>query len=519
MKNILKYSLLILACIGFNSCQNFDELSENPNNPVQVPASLVFTKVCSDLNENPWSGAHQYAQYWCINYEYYGNQNYNWTSTGLNYGTINDILKMEEEAIRGGADAKLNPYAALGKFFRAYFYVNMSQRVGDLPLSEAFKIDQKILTPKYDSQKDIFVQALKWLDESNNDLASLIAAGDRTLSGDIYFGNDLSKWQRAVNAYRLRVLISLSKRESEVDIKSQFAQILGNSTKYPLFTGNGDNLAFTYNNVVNKYPTNPDNFGFNATRYNMAETYIKTLTDLKDPRVFLVAEPADSMLRTGLKPSDFGAYLGAPSGESLADMSYKATLDLYSYINRSRYYSNYTAEKNIMIGYIEQCFNIAEGLNRGWASGDAADYHQKGIKASMEFYDLKSGLNTFYYLPRGKKLGEYASFQVDVNVDNYLNQASVKYKGNNVDGLNQILTQKYLGFFQHSGWEAFYNQRRTGIPVFNVGPGNTNGQRIPQRWQYPNSERTVNTKNWEDALAKQFGNKNDDINSALWIVK
>jgi hypothetical protein len=91
---------------------------------------------------------------------------------------------------------------------------------------------------------------------------------------------------------------------------------------------------------------------------------------------------------------------------------------------------------------------LLKDSNRGWASGDAADYYQKGIKASMEFYDLKSGLNTFYYLPRGKKLGEYASFQVDVNVDNYLNQASVKYKGNNSDGLNQILIQKYIGFFQ-----------------------------------------------------------------------
>ena len=31
----------------------------------------------------------------------------------------------------------VNPYSALGKFLRAYFYVRMSQRVGDLPLSEA----------------------------------------------------------------------------------------------------------------------------------------------------------------------------------------------------------------------------------------------------------------------------------------------------------------------------------------------------------------------------------------------
>jgi Susd and RagB outer membrane lipoprotein len=95
----------------------------------------------------------------------------------------------------------------------------------------------------------------------------------------------------------------------------------------------------------------------------------------------------------------------------------------------------------------------------------------------------------------------------------------VKYKGNNADGLKQILTQKYLGFFQQSGWEAFYNQHRTGVPNFSIGDGNTNGKQIPKRWQYPTSERTNNSDNWKAALNAQFGNANDDINAEMWRVK
>ena len=34
------------------------------------------------------------------------------------------------------------------------------------------------------------------------------------------------------------------------------------------------------------------------------------------------------------------------------------------------------------------------------------------------------------------------------DVTAYLNQVTVKYAGNNADGLKQILEQKYLGFFQ-----------------------------------------------------------------------
>jgi Starch-binding associating with outer membrane len=518
MKIYITKIFLFIGLAFFIGCQDFEELSKNPNNPTNVPASLIFTKVCNDLNENPWSAAHQYSQYWCINYEYYGNQNYSWTTSNFNYNTLYDVQKMEEEAILGGADAANNPYKAIGKFLRAYFFVNMTQRLGDIPLTEALRGSEKITAPKYDEQKAVYVQALNWLEEANADLAALIKVGNTTLAGDIYYNNDLSKWQKAVNAFRLRVLVSLSKRESEVDIKAQFAKIMSSPAQYPLFTSSDDDLAFTYNDVVNKYPTNPDNYGFNATRYNLADTYIGALTSLNDPRVFVVAEPADSLLRSGLKPSDYKAYQGAPTGESLADMSYKVTLELYSYINRHTYYNNYTADNNTMVGYIEQCFNIAEGINRGWFTGSAEEFYNKGIVAAMGDYNISEGANTFYYLPKGKVLGESVAFNVQVSLSSYLNQASVKYKGNNADGLTQILTQKYLGFFQNSGWEAFYNQRRTGIPNFNVGAGNTNGK-IPLRWQYPNSERVINSTNWTSALQKQFGNTNDDINNTMWLIK
>jgi hypothetical protein len=150
------------------------------------------------------------------------------------------------------------------------------------------------VTPSYDAQKDIFLQSLGWLEEANDDLAALAAAGDNSLSGDIYLGNDLSRWRKVVNTFALRVLIHLSKKENDPDlnVKGRFAAVLGNPDKYPLMTGMGDNLQFTYNTTTDKYPINPDNFGFDATRYNMAATYLNTLASLRDPRVYYVAEPS-----------------------------------------------------------------------------------------------------------------------------------------------------------------------------------------------------------------------------------
>ena len=79
----------------------------------------------------------------------------------------------------------------------------------------------------------------------------------------------------------------------------------------------------------------------------------------------------------GISPTSFDAFVGASSGEDLADMSTKAGNGNYSFINRRRYYSTYTAENIIQIGFPEMCFNIAEAIIRGWTSGNAEDWYKK----------------------------------------------------------------------------------------------------------------------------------------------
>jgi hypothetical protein len=95
----------------------------------------------------------------------------------------------------------------------------------------------------------------------------------------------------------------------------------------------------------------------------------------------------------------------------------------------------------------------------------------------------------------------------------------VLYKGNNADGLKQILEQKYIAFFQQSGQEAYFNYRRTGIPTFLTGPGTGNNGIIPKRWLYPQAESIVNNENYSKALTDQFGSAGDNLNSDLWLEK
>jgi hypothetical protein len=168
------------------------------------------------------------------------------------------------------------------------------------------------------------------------------------------------------------------------------------------------------------------------------------------------------------------------------------------------------------------CFNIAEAANRGWISQNAKDWYEKGIKASHEFYGIGNGPLDVYFFKAGGKVTDGASYnKYTVNFDQtaYLAQPLVSYAGNNAQGLQQIVVQKYLAFFQNSGWEGYYNYRRTGYPSFSKGgPGTANSGLIPKRFQYPSSEATNNKDNWQAALNNQFGGK-DDINADMWILK
>ena len=83
----------------------------------------------------------------------------------------------------------------------------------------------------------------------------------------------------------------------------------------------------------------------------------------------------------------------------------------------------------------------------------------------------------------------------------------------------QILTQKYLAFFQNSGWETYNNYRRTGVPTFLTEVGTGNSGPIAKRWQYPSSERTTNAANYKAALITQFGAETEDMNAEMWIKK
>ena len=498
---LFKYILILPAIVLLSNCSTdtFEELAVNPNQPTAAPASLIFNGTLNDMYESPFALTHRWNQYYLCNYNYYGNNEYNWTSNSFDFYTLKNVSKMVEENEKTGADA-VNVYSAMAKFQKAYLAYRMTMKFGNIPFSEALQ-GAELTEPKYDDQKQVFVQILNLLDEANNEMNTLITSGKRNIDGDIYFNGDLTKWQQVVNAFKLRVLIQLSNKTAEADlrVKERFAEIVNNPAKYPIVKTNADALAYKYISGINNYPLNPGNEGFDKRRYNLSATHLNKLVSLKDPRTFVLADPAEARINGGMTASDFGAYVGADPGESLDDMTFKMNKGEYSAINQKRYYGSYGGpEPGVLVGYIEMAFNIAEGMNRGWAgdANTAALWYKNGILASLNFYGINDAST----------------------IDTYFAQSAVNYKGQNAEGLKQILEQRYLGLFNQAGFESYYNWRRTGVPTFTTGVGTGNGGVIPLRWQYPTAERTANKTNYNAALSSQFGGQ-DDINAKMWIIK
>ena len=489
----LKYIILSLT-ICLASCEDISDLQKDPGTIIKPSADLILTGILLTSYDSPWSTDQRHNQYMTQNEAYYDGQAYAWTTGSFDgfYTPLRNVNQMEIEADKMGDLGA--PYKTMAKFFKAYFYSRATEMFGDIPMTEAIKgVSDQNFKPKYDSQKDVYIQVLKWLDEANAELPALIEKRV-TLPSDFIYNGDLSKWQKLINSFRLRTLISLSKRADdtpELNVKQQFATIISNPAKYPLILTNADNFQIVYN-TFNTYPLWPSNGVVvkNDKRNTIAATYMNIAKATRDPRLMVIALPAEALVGN---TDVFARYGGGKTGDLQSTLLDQSSKGLLSMINFDFWETSAAGVPAIQLGAPEVNFAIAEGINRGWVSGNAADYYQKGIEESMKFYNIPSSSITSFLTAN-------------------------PYPSSTADGLKKILEQKYMAFFENSGKQAFYDNRRTGIPTFDIGQSNANNNQIPVRWAYPTSEYTTNESNLKTANQSQFGGA-DTQNGQMWLIK
>jgi hypothetical protein len=490
-----RYNIIagVMMVAVFVSCKKFDSFQESPNNPTTADPALLLSNIemnsFSTISTNAALASRQlvYTQS-SSNSQYYG-----WQRDTMSYSNISQAVKMEQEAARVG---KTN-YRYLGKFFKSYYGIFMTQKFGDIPYSQMMqsltnnKFDSTATRPVYDKQQEVYLNILNELKIASDSLS----AGSLAITGDIIYGGNIDKWKRLINSFTLRVLMSLSKKESNttLNIKQRFNEIVSNPAKYPLLASNSDNGQLPYYNITNnQYPFYNSNSM--KTDYYLDSTFVDILQDLKDPRLFVYGQPSTA---SGLPATDLNAYDGLSGSANLSINTVKKGQGRASQINR-RYAYEPINEPSLLMGYPEVQFLLAEAAVRGWISGTADTYYKKGIEAALNF----SNFNNTYS---------------GADVQTYLNQAVISLQPGNE--ISQIITQKYISMFMNTGWQAFFEQRRTGFPVFETaGGGILNGGKIPKRWMYPTDEYNNNRVNVENAVKSQYSD-GDNINGVMWLLQ
>lgn len=482
--------------IGLTSCKKLEEINIDPNRVTETHPQLQLTQIeWSAFQYNTGTGS-LYAEKMLVQTDgENGGQYYKWDRADFSpYSRMRDVTKMIEEATRINSNA----YLALGKFFRAFYFLNLTLTFGDVPYSQALQgeTQESYTPPVYDAQKDVFKGILAELKEAND----LLTNENTIIAGDIIYGGDVVKWRNAVNAFRLKVLLLLSKKEGDADlnIKSAFTQIVNSE---PLFTSNADDAQLVFlNQEGNRYPE------FNSSSYGsgmyMDSTFIRRLQDREDPRLFLYCTQTKNAEDAGLAINNFAAYEGGDPAAPYSEVNTKAANGKTSKVN-NRYHKDPTNEPMTLIGYAEQQLIIAEGIVRGWVAGDAEDYYNKGVKASFKFYETYA-----------KGLGQYvtepiATAYLAKPINSLATAATTDAK------IEKIVTQRYLRGFLQSPWFPFFDHLRTGYPSFRR-PAGVN---IPFRWIYPQAEYNNNATNVAEAIKKQFGEGNDKISAQPWWIQ
>ncbi len=488
MKKIFICITIVLIGVVSNGCQNLEELNENPNNVSETHPQLLLTEISAEAFQVQGTSPLYASRMLIQTGEENDYQYFKWGNGSFeDFNDLRQITKMIEEAERIG----IPNYMAIGKFFRAYYFYQLTLRFGDIPYSEALIGEsENIYQPIYDPQEAVFEGIITELDEA----ASLIEE-EVMIEGDIIYGGDAQQWLKLINSYELKILMTLSNKANagSINIADKFNEVYSRGI---LINSLADNAQLVFVDQQDSRYTEFNSSSYGSSMF-MSSTYIDLLQELQDPRLFIVAEPTASAASDGLPINDFEAYNGGDPTENYSVIN--ETLVANGNISKvnARYYTDPTTEPHNILSFWEVEFILAEAAVRGWISNEASTHFQNAITANLSFYSTYAE--------------DYTQYLSEEDINNYINQPELNLQGSREEQLRVILTQKYIPTFLQGGWTQYYDYLRTGFPEFQY----PSGQTPPLRFVYPTDEYNNNTSNLEAAINAQFGG-NDGIRQTPW---
>lgn len=486
----MRYSLkhigiiLVISLVGGSCTKDFAEMNTNPNTTdAATPETLLGPTLLSVVNANlnrvmrinhdmmqvtvTTSESREFHRYIIRPTE----SDFMWRNWYLQLTNIRDIDS--SAAILQKADMKT--YQAISRILDAWVTSMITDMYGDIPYFEANQGKQLNVQPKFDRQKDIYLDLFKKLDTANVWLAVNTNLLDTTSAADPIFKGKADKWRRFGNSLYLRLLMRASGKAESGAVAKIKEMIDTNPAAYPIMTGNEYSVVLPIGGAIplmSEFAQYRD-LDFSGGK-GYAEFFINNLNAWTDPRLTKIA----TTLGLG------GGYLGMTSGyENGAAPEIMST-----YLNSLKT----DAHLGNIMNYAELQFILAEAAVKGYINKAPKTYFDAGVQNAITFWGLT--------MPAG-----------------HLEKEDVKWNelGSLEDKMEQILLQKYytLFFTDFQSWSEF---RRTGHPVLPLGPGVQNNGKMPSRFVYPINTMATNPAHYQEAVQAMGG---DDINVKVWWNK
>jgi hypothetical protein len=425
-------------------------------------------------------------------------------------------------------NAKYANLHQMARIMRALVFQRITDMYGDVPYSQAgLGYYEKIYTPVYDKQQDIYTDMLK---EVSQAVDSLNDDGDKPTGDLYYFTNSaqIEEWKKFGNSLLVRLAMRLSKIDPTT-AQSWIAKVQGKT-----MTSNGDNAIVQHE--LGNLTQNRDAWVIiqqDSADLKLCSTFVNNMKANNDPRLSTISwiftsrdsKPADQL---GLPP---GFIIGGK--DSTIDITkqtiYPKVLGMQGFSRFNDIMISY-GSPTLILTYAETELLLADAAQRWGSPTDAATHYRNGVIAAIEQLEAYPG-NTV--------------------TDGLAIAYADAHTYNAADGLNQINTQYWLCTIMDE-YEAWANWRRTSsqsntqmvrdtvaavfdtvkkVTVYTTALREVSGYpqlhatnykanitkgTIPRRLQYPISQTTSNLANYNKAVSALGG---DGQTERVWWDK
>ncbi len=494
MKNKLaKLSLVMVAAVFLvASCKKTLDINQDPNRPTTVAPNRLLPSAINGVGYGLAMGyglsqvlsvyTHQQStreepdQYGATGSEFYLQQG--WTAL------YQSGLANLEQIIKDGEASGNLRYAGIAKVLKAYTFSQLVDVFGDVPFSEALKLQEGIRSPKFDDDAAIYPQLIAMLDDGIADLKDADAPNVLVPgTDDLIYNGSAAKWIKAANTIKLKLYTQLRKVQNvgpEVTALLAAPADLINATNESFLVPFGPNAAFDdrHPGFGDYYATQRSNH-VSPWMYEIMKGYNTGIfTGTTDPRIpyyiynqLKATQAPREGNQTEYRDGPFvSIYFGSVGPDR--DRSQQGTISVFGiYPVGGRYDDGGGLNVNAthgtgaapqrMITYADRLYLEAELINAGLAPGNERTVLENAMKESFKQIDY---VITTYVKPSQTVPTIYntaASSPMMMYITEVLQQfdaASAQKK------LEIIMTQKWLSNIGNAV-DQYTDYRRTGYPV------------------------------------------------------